>query len=242
MMVTSRMFIYLVVFVVSSITSVKISAVVFDVVRREEPLRNVQVELEIQSIFAVIGKAVESGTGEFGRDVPQFVDGDVLVFINDTVIVLVGVPPVELEELHEFVRDVISFHLLADVHAPLDELVHGDGAIAVLVRRFHQEGERLLLTRVSVIVEFVARLDGGGASELLDDRFVVLEVDHSVAVNIVSVSEEELQLLPEEVTHGSCLCRLESENQQRNPNSKAKRKRLLRTTFSILISFEKVET
>ena len=54
MMVTSRMFIYLVVFVVSSITSVEISAVVFDVVRREEPLRNVQVELEIQSIFAVL--------------------------------------------------------------------------------------------------------------------------------------------------------------------------------------------
>jgi len=189
------------------ITSVKVTAVIFDVVSREKSFGNIQVQLEIERVLAVVGKTVVSRCGKLLRNVPEFVDGDVFVFVHHTIVVLIRISPVELEELHEFIRDCVSVHLFADIHSPLDELVHRNGAISVFVSRLHQEGEGLLLTGVSVVIEFVTRLDGGGAGELLDDRLVVLEVDHAIAVHVVSVSEEELQFLSKEVSHGSCLSR-----------------------------------
>ena len=69
---------------------------------------------------------------------------------------MVGVSPVELEEFHEIFGDDFFLHLFADVHSPLDEFFHRNFAVAVFVRRLHQEGERLLLARVRVVVEFVA--------------------------------------------------------------------------------------
>jgi len=154
-------------------------------------------------MLAVVGETIKSRTSQFLRDVPKFVNGDVLISIDHTIVVLIGVPPVEFEELHEFVWDVISLHLPADAHSPFDELVHRNGAISVFVRRLHQERKRLLLTSIRVVVEFVAWLNGGCAGELLHDGFVVLKVDHSIAVHIISVSEEKLQFLPEKVAHGS---------------------------------------
>jgi len=155
-------------------------------------------------MLAVVGETIKSRTSQFLRDVPKFVNGDVLISIDHTIVVLIGVPPVEFEELHEFVWDVISLHLPADAHSPFDELVHRNGAISVFVRRLHQERKRLLLTSIRVVVEFVAWLNGGCAGELLHDGFVVLKVDHSIAVHIISVSEEKLQFLPEKVAHGFC--------------------------------------
>lgn len=185
------------------VAAVEISAVVFDVVGRKEPSRNVNVEVKVQLFLSIVSQAVKGRARELSRDVPKLVNGDVFLSVNDAIVILVGVPPVELEELHEFVWEFFSLHLPADVHSPLDELVHGDAAIAVFVCALDQEGESLLLAGAAVIVEFVTWLDSSGASELLDDRLVIVKVDlsNSSRVQIISISEEEFQLLSEEVAH-----------------------------------------
>merc|ERR1719283_771063 len=99
---------------------------------------------------------------------------------------------------------MISLHLSTDAHSPFDKLVHPNGAIAIFIR-LHQKRKRLLLTGIRVVVEFVTWLNGGCAGELLHDRLVVFKVDHAIAVDIISVSEEKLQFLPEKVAHGFCL-------------------------------------
>merc|ERR1719285_522916 len=127
------------------IATVKVSAVVFHVVGGEEPLRNVQIKVKVELLLSVASQAVECRARQLAGDIPQLMNGDVLLFVNDAIVILIGVPPVELEELHEFVGDFGSVHLVGDVHSPL-----------------HQKREHLLLASVGVVVEFVAWLDGGG--------------------------------------------------------------------------------
>merc|ERR1712042_395443 len=154
-------------------------------------------------MFAVVGETIKSRASQFLGNVPKFVNCDVLISIDHTIVVLICVSPVEFEELHEFVRDMISLHLSTDAHSPFDKLVHRNGAIAIFISSLHQKRKRLLLTSIRVVVEFVAWLNRGCAGELLHDGFVVLKVDHSIAVHVISVSEEKLQFLPEKIAHGS---------------------------------------
>jgi len=155
---------------------------------------------------SIVGELVESAAGLVFWDVPKLLESDELISVDLTVTVLVRVGEGGLEEsLQMLWNGSGGGNLSSDTSSPVGELAAVDFAIVINISVIHQKLEDLLLVADGLIVEVISWSDAGGPGQLVDDGFVVVEVDDAITVHVVSELEQKFKFLSKEITHLCCL-------------------------------------
>jgi len=150
----------------------------------------------------IVGELVESHAGFVFGDVPELLESDELVSVDFTVAILIGVGEGGFEEsLQVLWNGSWGGDLGSYTSGPVGELSAVDLSIVINIGVIHQKLEDLLLVADGLIVEVVTRTDVSGSRQLGHHSLVVLEVDHAVAVDVVSELEQKFKFLLKEVTH-----------------------------------------
>jgi len=143
--------------------------------------------------------ALSSGTS-------QLLESDELISVDLSVAVLVRVGEGGLEEsLQVLWNGSGGGDFSRNANGPVGKLSAVDLSVVINVGVIHQKLEDLLLVADGLIVEVVTGSDSCGRRQLGHDSLVVLEVDNTVAVHVVSELEQKFKFLPKEITHLCCL-------------------------------------
>jgi len=183
-----------------------VSGWVSGVVGGHELLGQFEPRVLIKLNRAIVGEFVEAHCRLVFGDVPELLKGDELITVNLTITVLVGVGEGGLEESLEVLwNGTGGSDLGRDANSPVAEFAAVDLAIVVNISVVHQELEGFLLVLLRLLVESITLSDAGSLGELLQDSLIVLEVDDTVAVDVISVVEKEFEFGLKEITHLGCL-------------------------------------